>query len=107
MVMLVAWRQDLALLKPLDFKLVRFYGRISYSFYLLHPLGMLFAYRGINPPALHAWGMPLSVTIIFTTLAAILLTTPAAWLTWRFIETPAINLGKTLARRQPKLQVAS
>ena len=79
--MLVAWRQDMALFKPLDFKLVRFYGRISYSFYLLHPLGMLFAYRAINPLALHAWGTPLSLTIIFTTLVAILFTTPLAWLT--------------------------
>jgi len=58
LIMLVAWRQDLALFNPLDFKLVRFYGRISYSFYLLHPLGMLLAYREINPPALHASGMP-------------------------------------------------
>lgn len=106
LITLVAWRRDSALFKPLDFKVVRFYGRISYSFYLLHPLGMLFAFK-INPPALHAWGMPLSVTIILTTLAAILLTTPAAWLTWRFIETPAINLGKMLGKQQPKLQAAS
>jgi peptidoglycan/LPS O-acetylase OafA/YrhL len=70
-------------------------------------LGMLFAYRGISPPALHAWGMPLSLTIIFTTLAAILVTTPAAWLSWRLIETPAINFGKMLVKPQPKLQVAS
>jgi exopolysaccharide production protein ExoZ len=107
LITVVAWRRDLALFKPLDFKLVRFYGRISYSFYLLHPLGMLFALREINPPALHAWGMPLSVKIILTTLAAILLTTPAAWLSWRFIETPAINLGKMLGKQQPQLQVAS
>jgi exopolysaccharide production protein ExoZ len=107
LIMVVAWRRGSALFKPLDFKLVRFYGRISYSFYLLHPLGMLFAYRGINPPALHTWGMPLSVTIIFTTLAAIVLTTPVAWLSWRFIETPAIKLGKLLGKQQPQLQVAS
>ena len=43
--------RHMALFKPLDFKLVRFYGRISYSFYLLHPLGILFAYRAINPDA--------------------------------------------------------
>ena len=104
--MLVAWRQNMDLFKPLDFKLVRFYGRISYSFYLLHPLGMLFAYRAINPLALHAWGTPLSLTIIFTTLMAILFTTPLAWLTWLFIETPAIGLGRTLGRQKPTLQVA-
>lgn len=107
LIMLVAWRQDMALFKPLDFKLVRFYGRISYSFYLLHPLGMLFAYSAINPLALHAWGAPLSLTIIFDTLAAILLTTPLAWLTWRFVEIPAINFGRTLGKRQPTLQLAS
>jgi peptidoglycan/LPS O-acetylase OafA/YrhL len=107
MIMQVAWREDMVLFKPLDFKLVRFYGRISYSFYLLHPLGMLFAYRAINPLALHAWGMPLTLAIIFDTLTAILFTTPAAWLTWRFIEAPAISLGRTLGKKQPKLQVVS
>ncbi len=106
LIMLVAWRQDMALFKPLDFKLVRFYGRISYSFYLLHPLGMLLAYRAINPLALHTWGTPLSLTIIFTTLMAILFTTPLAWLTWLFVETPAIDLGRTLGRQKPTLQVA-
>jgi peptidoglycan/LPS O-acetylase OafA/YrhL len=36
-----------------------------------------------------------------------LVTTPAAWLSWRLIETPAINFGKMLVKPQPKLQVAS
>jgi peptidoglycan/LPS O-acetylase OafA/YrhL len=106
LIMLIAWRQDVSLFKPLDFEVVRFYGRISYSFYLLHPLGMLFAFRAIDPATLHAWGLPLSLTTIFTTLAAIMLTTPAAWLTWRFIEMPAISLGRVLGR-QPKLQTAN
>lgn len=106
LIMLIAGRQDLTLFNPLDFKVVRFYGRISYSFYLLHPLGMLFAFRAINPTALHAWGMPLSLTIIFTTLVAIMFTTPAAWLTWRFVEMPAISAGRMLGRH-PKLQTAN
>jgi peptidoglycan/LPS O-acetylase OafA/YrhL len=37
---------------PLDFRLVRFYGRISYSFYLLYPLGIGFAFRILDPAAL-------------------------------------------------------
>jgi peptidoglycan/LPS O-acetylase OafA/YrhL len=106
LIMLIAGRQDMALFKPLDFKVVRFYGRISYSFYLLHPLGMLFAFRAIDPSTLHAWGMPLSLTIVFTTLAAIMFTTPAAWLIWRFVEVPAISLGRMLGR-QTKLQTAN
>jgi exopolysaccharide production protein ExoZ len=106
LIMLIAGRQDLVLFKPLDFTVVRFYGRISYSFYLLHPLGMLFAFRAINPTALNAWGMPLSLTIIFTALAAVMFTTPAAWLTWRFVEMPAISVGRMLGR-QTKLQIAN
>jgi exopolysaccharide production protein ExoZ len=49
LIMLIAWRQDMVLFKPLDFKLIRFYGRTSYSFYLLHPLGMLFARTEVVP----------------------------------------------------------
>ncbi len=106
LIMLVTWRQDMVMFKPLDFKVVRFYGQISYSFYLLHPLGMLFAFRAINPPTLQVWGMPLSLTIIVTTVAVIMFTTPAAWLTWRLIEAPAISLGRRFSR-QPKLQAAN
>ena len=106
LIMLVAGRQDMSLFKPLDFKIARFYGQISYSFYLLHPLGMLFAFRAIDPPTLQAWGMPLSLTIIFTTLAAVIFITPAAWLMWRFVEMPAISLGRNLGR-QPKLLTAN
>jgi exopolysaccharide production protein ExoZ len=102
---LIAWRQDMSLFKPLDFEIVRFYGRISYSFYLLHPLGMLVAFRAIDPSTLRAWGMPLSLTIIFTALAATVFTTPAAWLAWRFVEMPGISVGRMLGR-QPKLQTA-
>jgi peptidoglycan/LPS O-acetylase OafA/YrhL len=96
----------MSLFKLLDFRLVRFYGRISYSFYLLHPLGMLFAFRAIDPQVLHAWGMPLSLTIVLTTLTAIMFTTPAAWLIWRFVEMPGISVGRMLGRRL-KLQTAN
>jgi peptidoglycan/LPS O-acetylase OafA/YrhL len=44
----------------------------------------------------------LSVTIIFTTP-----TTPIAYLTWRFIETPCIRLGKQLGRAHEAQQAAS
>ena len=94
LIALIAWRPGMPLFKPLDFGIVRFYGRISYSFYLIHLLGISFAFRMINPAAMNADGMPLSVTIIFATLASILATTPAAYLSWRFIEAPAIAFGK-------------
>jgi peptidoglycan/LPS O-acetylase OafA/YrhL len=86
-ILLIAWRPTMALFKPLDLKLVRFYGQISYSFYLLHPLGILFAFKLINLTAL-----PLQAEIIFMTMSAVLLTTPAAYLSWRFIESPGLRL---------------
>jgi peptidoglycan/LPS O-acetylase OafA/YrhL len=55
---------------------------------LLHPLGVLFASHIINQHAFHVWGMPLSLTMLFATFIAILCTTPAAYLTWRFVEAP-------------------
>jgi exopolysaccharide production protein ExoZ len=102
---LISWHPATSLFKPLDFASVRFYGRISYSFYLLHPLGILFAFRILDPLTLNARGLPLSITVIFLTLASILLTTPLAYLSWRFIETPCIRLGKRLGRRPTVLAV--
>jgi peptidoglycan/LPS O-acetylase OafA/YrhL len=102
---LIAGHPATGLFKPLDFAPVRFYGRISYSFYLLHPLGILFAFRILEPLTLNARGWPLSVTIIFTTFLAILLTTPIAYLSWQFIETPCIRYGKQLGRRPTALAV--
>lgn len=95
-IVLIVWHPTKNLFKPLDFKLVRFYGRISYSFYLLHHLGISFAFRLFDPLALNASGVPLSITMAFATLGSILLTTPAAYLAWRFIEVPAIRLGSIL-----------
>ena len=103
LIMLIAWCPDKPLFKPLDWKLVRFYGRISYSFYLLHPLGMWFALRAIDPQALYDAGMPSSLTIVFATLVAILFTTPAAYLSWRLIETPAIRFGRTFDKQPAAL----
>ena len=105
LIVLIAWQPASGLFKPLDFALVRFYGRISYSFYLLHPLGILFAFRMLAPLTLNAHGWPLSVTIIFTTLLSILLTTPLAYLSWRFIETPCIRYGR-LFGKQPAVLAA-
>jgi exopolysaccharide production protein ExoZ len=81
----------LTVFRPLDFALVRFYGRISYSFYLLHVLGMLFASR-IAGTSLS--GLPVSLGTVAMTLLTILLTTPAAYVFWRYIEMPGLNLGK-------------
>jgi len=80
--------RTLAVLRPFDLDVIRFYGRISYSFYLLHVIGLAIAGRLLpfdQPPLMRA-------AILF--LAALLITTPAAWLMWRFVEMPLIDLGR-------------
>ena len=104
---LIAWRPAMALFKPLDFRLARFYGQISYSFYLLHLIGISLAFRLIDPAKWNAAGLPLSLTVIFATVISILLTTPAAYLSWRFIEMPAINFGKSLGRRRTQNEITT
>ncbi|WP_165435054.1 acyltransferase [Bradyrhizobium sp. Leo121] len=96
LVLLVGFRSSIALFAVLDLRPVRFYGRISYSFYLLHPIGMWLAGR-----LLDARGLPVLLAISATTIAAVALTTPMAWLSWRYIEKPFIALGRRLATKQP------
>jgi peptidoglycan/LPS O-acetylase OafA/YrhL len=84
-----------------DWNITRFYGQISYSFYLLHPLTLLVAWRipsglgavvdaGISPPLVAAG-------LAVVTIAAI---TPIAWLSYRYVERPAVAIGKFLASGQ-------
>jgi peptidoglycan/LPS O-acetylase OafA/YrhL len=93
---LVAWLPNFPLSKLLDSRPARFYGRISYSLYLLHPLGILFAWRLLDPIVVQSPELPLSIKILTTILLSILLTTPCAWLSWLLVETPFIRLGKKL-----------
>jgi peptidoglycan/LPS O-acetylase OafA/YrhL len=93
LVLMVAW-QPLAFFRPLDSGAVRFYGKISYSFYLLHVLGMLFANRLLALTMFPHMGLPISISAIVVTALSVLITTPAAYLLWRFVEVPCINYGK-------------
>ena len=99
-VILVVWQPAAPLFRLLDTRLARFFGAVSYSFYLLHLLGVSFAIRLLQPVELYAAGMPVIAVTILTTVVAILLTAPAAFLSWRLIEVPAIEWGKRL-NRQP------
>jgi exopolysaccharide production protein ExoZ len=74
----------------LDLGVVRFYGRISYSFYLLHPIGISIAIRWLAPLALQ----PTIASVVLTTVLAVLCTTPLAWASWRAIEVPSKRLGR-------------
>jgi peptidoglycan/LPS O-acetylase OafA/YrhL len=88
-----------SIFKLLDFSLVRFYGKISYSFYLLHVLGMLFASRLLDLARFPVSELPISIAAVIVTLASILVVTPAAYLSWRFIEIPFVNFAKNIGPR--------
>ena len=80
--------RKLAVLRPFDLDIVRFYGRISYSFYLLHTIGL-----GIVGRLVPFQQLPVvRASLLF--LAGLLMTTPAAWLLWRFVELPFIEIGR-------------
>lgn len=76
---------------------VRFLGRVSYSFYLLHPLTLGFIRQ--DPDQIGSWiekGIPpvlISISLWVATSAAIL---PVAWLMHRTVEMPCVQVGKWL-----------
>ena len=84
--------------RVLNLSLFRFYGRISYSFYLLHPLTLivLWAIPGQVSRLLDA-GIPAVFISLSLTIVSVALITPLAWLSWRFIEIPGIAAGRRLS----------
>jgi peptidoglycan/LPS O-acetylase OafA/YrhL len=89
LVMLVAYRTEALLFRPLDLPIARFYGRISYSFYLLHPLSLRAAARLTS----YLWDQHGWLTLILAVsfLFSLILATPLAYASWRYVELPALN----------------
>jgi peptidoglycan/LPS O-acetylase OafA/YrhL len=90
LIMMIAFRGTMRGFRILDLPIVRFFGRISYSFYLLHPIGIAAAFRILDTNSL-----PVGVAIAATGLATIAITTAMAWPSWRFIEKPFLALGRS------------
>jgi peptidoglycan/LPS O-acetylase OafA/YrhL len=105
-VAVVAYGQDVRTARPLDLGLMRFYGRISYSFYLLHPLTLIVTWNmpGQLKLLLEAGvpGVVVAFGLFALSTAAI---TPLAWLSWRFVEQPGIALGRRIMREAPTLMI--
>jgi len=91
LVMLIAWRAEAAIFAPLDLAVVRLYGRISYSFYLLHPLTLWGASRLTVYSIAQYETVPVTLIVISAFFFSVLAVTPLAWLCWRFVELPAMN----------------
>ena len=95
---LLVYGSGSGLKRVLNWPVIRFYGRISYSFYLLHPLTLLIIWKipGSLSRLLDA-GVPAIVIAFVLTISSILAITPLAWLSWRFIEIPGIAAGRRLS----------
>lgn len=82
--------------KVLDWKVLRFYGRISYSVYLLHPIVLNFMMPIVSVVRHRA---PDTISYLVLCVIALALVTPLAWLTYRFVEAPSEGVGKALLQR--------
>lgn len=91
LVMLMAWRAESAIFAPLDHAAVRLYGRISYSFYLLHPLALWGASRLTVYSIARYETVPVTLIVIASFIFSVVAVTPLAWLSWKFVEQPAMN----------------
>jgi peptidoglycan/LPS O-acetylase OafA/YrhL len=91
LVTLVAYRVEAPLFTPLDLPIVRFYGRISYSFYLLHPLSLWTAARLTSYLwEQYSW-LPVTLILAVSFLYSLIFTTPLAYVSWRYVERPALK----------------
>jgi peptidoglycan/LPS O-acetylase OafA/YrhL len=67
---------------------VQFLGLVSYPFYLLHPIGVAFAFRNMPWVPMDQAAHRVATLFVLSTLASLLL----AWIVHRLVERPAMRL---------------
>lgn len=90
------------LAKALDSALLKFVGKISYSFFLIHMLGVFVVWKWILPR--------FEPVFLYTALLALFggaAALPMAWLMWRLVEVPFIRLGRRPFRTAKSLSAYS
>lgn len=102
-VAILAFGRPGALGRMLDISLIRFFGRISYSFYLLHPLTLMVMWKipAILAGAMRA-GVPAVVVAAFLFIASTAAVTPLAFAMYRWVERPGVAAGRKLTRSTSK-----
>lgn len=99
----VAFGPSPAVARALNRAPIRFLGRVSYSFYLLHPLTLTVIWNRpqLWQPILEA-GVPRLVLLVALAIATVAAVLPLAWLSYRFVEQPGVELGRRLSGRSRK-----
>jgi peptidoglycan/LPS O-acetylase OafA/YrhL len=91
LVALVAYRSEAAIFTLLDLPIVRFYGKISYSFYLLHPLSFWSATQLERYMMSRFDWLPVTLIATVAFIYSVAAVTPLAYASWRFVECPAMR----------------
>ncbi len=95
----VAFKSSGTLLsKVLSSRVAQFYGKISFSYYLLH---ILLVYVSLNLLLSHmsvATDLDYIFTIVVISTVVIIITTMISWVFSIFVEQPAINISRRLAK---------
>jgi peptidoglycan/LPS O-acetylase OafA/YrhL len=87
----IAYRGEAVMFALLDFPIVRFYGKISYSFYLLHPLALWSAGWLTQFLMTQFASVPVSLILVVAFVYSVVAITPLAYASWRFVEWPAMR----------------
>jgi peptidoglycan/LPS O-acetylase OafA/YrhL len=86
-----------------DLSVSRFYGRISYSFYLYHMVCLYCVARVtfvfVSPEFLLSWYLPSALLFLLVSTA---IATLLAWASHEFVEIPGINFSKSICSRLVK-----
>jgi peptidoglycan/LPS O-acetylase OafA/YrhL len=76
----------------LQTRLSTFLGEISYPFYLVHPIGMIFGFHAVAGLA----GVPVLGRILVFAAVSIAIAMPLAWLLHVGVEAPAMRQGRAI-----------
>jgi peptidoglycan/LPS O-acetylase OafA/YrhL len=100
LISLIAYGRSPIISRPLRRSGVRLLGRISYSFYLLHPLSLTLIWQMPNAlgRAVGA-GVPTTILIVVLWIATTLAIVPLAICSRRYAEVPGIRFGRYLMSR--------
>jgi len=96
-ILILAYGKPTILSRSLDSSILRMCGKLSYSFYLLHPLTLMLVWNiPMQLAAARSTGIPGVIIALGLAVGSSIAIMPLAWLSWRFIELPGIALGRRL-----------